>query len=257
MCFCYHTTKAQVDTAYFQQETNYRISVTLNDTDHSLRGNIKIEYKNNSPDTLNRIFFHLYPNAYKNQTTVFAKQMLHLGDPSFFFSSPDERGYIDSMFFTVNGEATPLHINSDSIDIAELQLNEPLSPGQSINIRTGFYVKIPEVFSRLGHKGQAYYITQWYPKPAVYDKNGWHPMPYLHMGEYYSEFGGYTVEINVPADYRVAGSGKLITPSEREWLLNLPEIKPDSTIFPSDTATKTMVFHGENMHDFAWFADKR
>ncbi len=223
-----------------------------------------MEYINHAPDTLNRIMFHLYPNAYRNQNTAFAKQMLRLGDASFYFSSGQEKGYIDSMFFTVNGEATPLEINPAGIsfgekdmDIAGLELNKPLHPGESIIIETGFYVKIPEVFSRLGHVGQAYYITQWYPKPAVYDKNGWHPMPYLHMGEYYSEFGDYTVEINVPANYRVAASGRLATKTEREWLLNLQDIPGDSTHFPSDTTRKTIVYKGENMHDFAWFADKR
>ncbi|MDA3820014.1 MAG: M1 family metallopeptidase [Candidatus Delongbacteria bacterium] len=263
-CFCFQNTKAQFDTDYFQQETNYNISVSLDDTSNSLEGHIRIEYVNHSPDTLNWLYFHLYPNAYRHQNTVFAKQMLRLGDASFYFSSPEERGYIDSMFFTVNGEAASLHINPDKlpsgktgIDIAMLELNQPLHPGQKIIIETGFYVQIPEVFSRLGHVGQAYYITQWYPKPAVYDNNGWHPMSYLHMGEYYSEFGDYTVEINVPANYRVAASGKLITETEREWLFNLPDIPADSTHFPSDTARKTIVFKGKNMHDFAWFADKR
>ena len=70
----------------------------------------------------------------------------------------------------------------------------PLKAGQNIRISTPFFVKIPDAkFSRLGHVDQSYMITQWYPKPAVYDKDGWHEMPYLDQGEFYSEFGRFEV----------------------------------------------------------------
>ncbi len=78
-------------------------------------------------------------------------------------------------------------------------------------ITTPFHVKLPGVFSRSGWKDQAYQVTQWYPKPAVYDKQGWHPMPYLDQGEFYSEFGSYDVRITVPEYYAVAATGNLVT----------------------------------------------
>ncbi len=72
-----------------------------------------------------------------------------------------------------------------------------------------FIVKLPLVFSRLGHSGKHYEITQWYPKPAVYDHKGWHQMPYLNMGEFYSEFGIFDVKITLPKDYRLMATGDL------------------------------------------------
>jgi hypothetical protein len=247
---------AYAQEGYFQQQTDYKIFVRLNDIEHSLSGETQITYYNHSQDSLSEIWFHLYPNAYKNQNSSFAKQLIELGQADFYFSKILERGFIDSLNFTVNGEDALLIPHPNETDIATLVLNEPLPPGEKIQISTPFYVKIPEIFSRLGHSGQAYYITQWFPKPAVYDKSGWHVFPYLNMGEFYSEFGNYHVEIEVPANYRVAASGQLKSLSEREWLKNLED--NDSMEFPaSDTTFKRIVFEAQNVHDFAWFADKR
>ena len=84
---------------------------------------------------------------------------------------------------------TTVRTHENHKDIAILTLAKALQPGGTITISTPFLVDIPASFSRLGHVGESYQMTQWYPKPAVYDKDGWHPMPYLDMGEFYSEFG--------------------------------------------------------------------
>lgn len=247
---------AQNQNAYFQQKADYTIHVKLDDNNHSLHGTFKLEYHNNSPDTLNEIYFHLYPNAYKNQNTALAKQLERTGEGAFYYSKESERGYIDSLAFEVNGDDALLREHPDHIDIAILELNKPLFPGESIIIGSPFYVKIPGIFSRLGHFNNAYYITQWYPKPAVYDNEGWHAFPYLNLGEFYSEYGDYEVSIELPSNYRVAASGLLQNQDEREWLIKLPDT--DSLTFPkSDSTFKTLLYKGENIHDFAWFADKR
>lgn len=254
---------------YFQQQVNYTISVTLNDNEHSLKGFEEIEYINNSPNSLHYIYFHLWPNAYKNNQTCLAKQFLQLGEKSFYFSKPEERGFIDSLNFLINGDPCQWKIDNDTIDIAIVYLNEPLLPHQSIKITTPFYVKIPDArFSRLGHSGNAYYITQWYPKPAVYDRYGWHPMPYLHNGEFYSEYGNFDVSITVPENYVVAAAGNRIADEkENQFIQRRVELtkrlieKKDTTIsnqFPESSKTyKTVRFVESNIHDFAWFADKR
>ena len=100
------------------------------------------------------------------------------------------------------------------IDIIKLVLPKPLSPGGSIIITTPFHVKLPFNFSRGGFDKKTFQATQWYPKPAVYDRKGWHPMPYLHQGEFYSEFGSYKVNITLPRDYIVAATGVLKNPDE-------------------------------------------
>ena len=264
--------------AYFQQEVNYTIDVSLNDKEHYLNGKIKIEYLNNSPDTLSFIYIHLWPNAYKNNKTALARQLLENGDLSMEFMSLKESGWIDSLSFETNGESLHLETDSKNIDVAKLILKKPLLPHTKISISTPFRVKIPSAkLSRLGHIGQAYAITQWYPKPAVYDRFGWHPLNYLDQGEFYSEFGSFEVRITLPENYIVGATGDLTgNVKELEWLnnkvkateaknlrrielnKNYPNLNIDTMSFPPSSENyKTLIYRQSNVHDFAWFADKR
>ncbi|MBS4013639.1 MAG: M1 family metallopeptidase [Bacteroidetes bacterium] len=253
---------------YFQQQVNNTINVILDDENHIINAQIEIEYINNSPDTLNFIYIHLWPNAYSSNKTAFAKQSLKNGKKDFYFATDNERGYIDSLDFKINSISANWQLDDLNPDIAKLLLNSPLLPGDTIFINTPFRVKFPDSsFSRLGHNGQAYYATQWYPKPAVYDKFGWHPMPYLFNGEFYSEFGNFDVHITLPDNYIVAASGELLTQSVRQKLDSIADVchnilkdynLPDNYDFPeSSQSYKTLHFRIENAHDFAWVADKR
>ena len=194
---------------YFQQKADYKIDVTLNDIENTLDGFEIINYTNNSPDTLYFIWFHLWPNAYKNDRTAFSEQLLQLDRTDFYFSDNEQRGYINRLDFKVDGTTAELEDHPLYIDIAKLILPTPLAPGNTIKITTPFHEKIPLNFSRGGHVGQTYQITQWYPKPAVYDNKGWHPIPYLDQGEFYSEFGDFHVQITVPKNYIIAATGEL------------------------------------------------
>ena len=250
---------------YFQQKVNYTIDVALDDENHTLKGNAYIDYFNNSPDDLGFIWFHIWPNAYKDNTTALAKQELENGSTSLHFASDKERGYINELDFKANGEKVEWEYHPEHIDICILILNKPLKAGQSIRISTPFFVKIPNAkFSRLGHVEQSYMITQWYPKPAVYDKDGWHPMPYLTQGEFYSEFGSFDVSITLPSNYTVGATGDLQNQDEIARLNKLAEITDtitqfsDDMSFPaSDLKTKTLRYIQKDVHDFGWFADKR
>ena len=255
------------DSTYFQQKVDYKIAVELDDELHTLKGNISINYHNNSSDTLSFIYFHLWPNAYKHQQTAFAKQLLQQGRLDFHFSKKKDRGYINNLAFMADGQ--PISYLEDFLqpDVAKLQLPTVLLPGDSVRIETPFTVKIPDNFSRLAHVSQAYMLCQWYPKPAVYDQNGWHPMSYLDQGEFYSEFGNYDVSISLPSNYVVAATGQLQTPSEHTFLedkirassyLKYDDIVFDKDTFPRSSANyKTIRYTAQNVHDFAWFADKR
>jgi hypothetical protein len=263
--FCFLLSAFPSFSQYFQQEVNYKIQVSLNDKKHELNAFETIEYINNSPDTLNEIYFHLWANAYKDNSTALVKQMVENGKASLYFASEKERGYVDSLDFRVNDRHVKMIYDSLNIDMCKLILNEPLKSGERVTVTTPFRVKIPSArFSRLGHAGQAYYISQWYPKPAVYDQSGWHPIPYLDEGEFYSEFGSYEVSITLPGNYVVGATGDLQNEDEREWM-NKKAIKtvlrnhyPASMTFPeSDLETKTITFKQSSVHDFAWFADKR
>jgi hypothetical protein len=259
---------------YWQQHVDYTIDVTLNDKEKTLDAFEKIAYTNNSPDTLYFIWFHLWPNAYKNDRTAFTDQQLELGNTAFYFSGKEQRGYINRMDFKVDGITSKTEDHPQNIDIIKLVLPKPLPPHQTVTITTPFHEKLPFNFSRGGYDGQSFQITQWYPKPAVYDKNGWHPMPYLDQGEFYSEFGSFDVRITVPRNYVVAATGILQNGDEKEWLLQRSgfqwqpkkqKVKSKSGIvktvkqeFPaSSTETKTIQYKQDSVHDFAWFADKR
>ena len=239
---------------YFQQEVNYKIEVQLNDSTNSLFGSIQMQYINNSPDTLKFIYMHLWPNAYKNTQTAFAKQRLLLRDTEFYYSKEEDKGYIDSLLFSTNN--TPLELApTKHQDVKLLHLNKNLLPNDTIVISSPFYLKIPKSFSRLGHSGNSYQITQWYPKPAVYDELGWHPMPYLDMGEFYSEFGSFDVSINLPDNYVVAATGNLQNIDEAKRIQQMAS--SGLALANSDSSkTKTLRYIEHNIHDFAWFADK-
>jgi hypothetical protein len=254
------------DKPYFQQEVHYKINVALDDKLNDLHADESIEYINNSPDELSFIWFHIWPNAYKNNSTPLAKQLIADGNKKFFFASDDERGNISGLAFKVNGQDIKTEPGA-SIDIIKLVLNQPLKSGEKTTITTPFNVHIPlGVFSRLGHIYQQYQITQWFPKPAVYDKYGWHNIPFLNQGEFYSEFGSFDVSITIPKNYVVGATGTLVNGEEETaWLMkNVEETKamekfnPHDTVTPpSSPETKTLRYQASNVHDFGWFADKR
>lgn len=249
---------------HWKQQVDYNIKVELDDNKHELQGVISMEYVNNSPDTLPMLYIHVWPNAYKNNGTAFAKQQLENGDTEFWYASNKERGYIDGFKWKANGIPVSWELDSTHIDIGRLFLDKPLLPGEKVTISTPFHVKLPNSFSRLGHVGQQYQITQWYPKPAVYDHKGWHPMPYLDQGEFFSEYGSFDVYITLPENYVVGASGDLQNEDELAWLKEkaeataaLPEPLDYGSFPPSAENDKTLHYHLENAHDFAWFADKR
>jgi hypothetical protein len=259
---------------YWQQQVNYTIDVSLNDKEHTLDGFERIEYINNSPDTLKFVWFHLWPNAYKNDKTAFSDQSLENGSTRFYFSNKEGRGYINRLEFKVNNQTATTEDHPQHIDIIKLILPLPLPPGQKTIITTPFHVKLPHNFSRSGHEGESYQVTQWYPKPAVYDRNGWHPIPYLDLGEFYSEFGNFDVRITLPKNYVLAATGDLKNEDEKNWLLTRSsfswepvkektktkygQTQTKTQLFPtSSSELKTLNFIQSNVHDFAWFADKR
>ena len=245
---------------YFQQEVNYTITVELDDVHHTLRASETIVYKNNSPDKLNTLYFHLYPNAYKSEGSILGQEDHFYGNDRIANTEESERGSIDSLHFKVNGEDVNWELLTDTLDICRIHLNKALAPNDSIVITTPFKVKIPVgTISRMGHLDQKYFLTQWYPKPAVYDANGWNYFPYMEFGEFYSEFGKFDVYITVPSNYIVAATGELSgNPEEEEFLeQKSKESAPDNnTVPPSSGEKKTLHYSIGQVHDFAWFANK-
>lgn len=260
---------------YWQQQVNYTIDVTLHDDDNTLDGFERMEYINNSPDTLTFIYVHVWMNAYKNDRTAFSEQLLKNDLANFYFSNEEQHGYINRLDFKVN-DVNAIVEETNNIDIIKLNLPQPLLPHQSIVVITPFHVKLPYNFSRGGYIDQSYMITQWYPKAALYDKNGWHAMPYLDEGEYYNDFGNYDVRITLPSNYKVGATGVLENVEENVSIkLQEPRMEQDTRdkkqgtrklFFPkkivesntpaSSNKGKTLHYVAQNVTDFAWFADK-
>ena len=273
----------EVTDHYFQQQVDYDIAVTLDDEAHTLTGYVDMVYTNNSPNVLRGVYIHLWPNAYRDKNTAFAKQQRRLGKRQFLGARSSERGGYTQIDFEVDEVSVPYAEYEGHADIVVIDLPEPLQPGEQTTISASFTLDIPSSFSRLGHVDQSYQMTQWYPKPAVYDAEGWHPMPYLDQGEFYSEYGDYKVALTLPANYVVGATGVLETESERDFLEGrmrdterilqqnldtiwrypnkpLRRMKADYLVdtFPASSADrKTIVYTAEQVHDFAWFADKR
>ncbi|HUB62027.1 MAG TPA: M1 family metallopeptidase [Puia sp.] len=223
----------------WQQQVNYSIDVTLTDSTHSLDGRIRIGYINHSPDTLSFIWIRCWPNALKNDRTALSEQLIQNGRTDFYFSDKSRKGYLNHLEFRVDSQLAIMQDHPLYIDVIKVILPAPLPPGDSTTITTPFHVQLPDNFTGSGYRGGIYEITNWYPKPAVYDNRGWHPDPFLEKGGSYNEFGDFDVHITVPANFTVAATGN-------------PETPADST-----TGTKTFHYHGSDIPDFAWFASRR
>lgn len=250
---------------YWQQYLRYTINAQLNDKEKTVTGSETIVYKNNSPETLSFIWFHIYPNAYKDQSTAFFQQIKNDAQRKEKLKVPTS-GYISNLAFTVNGTKASIeaHPNAQYIDIIKVVLPKPLLPGDSATIATPFKVKLPSYFSRSGFADGEFMVCQWYPKPAVFDKDGWHEMPYLDMGEFYSEYGSYKVNLTVPAPYVVSATGVLQTASEADAYkkigasntANKTANSPQMYSPVISTTNKTLSYYADSVPDFAWFADK-
>ncbi len=248
---------------YWQQRLRYTITAKLDVRERAIHGDEFIMYHNQSPDTLHYIWFHIWPNAYTNDTTALMKQLRE--DKSIGKTKNIGYGSVDSLSFSVNGEParTENHPVPHYVDILKVVLNSPLPPGDSVGIHTPFRVKLPPYFSRSGFAKGEFIACQWYPKPAVYDSKGWHEFPYLDRGEFYSEYGDFDVRITVPSEYIVAATGTLTTTEERDAYVRSGRINAASrkgkwAMYESPYAkgtTKTLQYEATMVPDFAWFAD--
>ena len=221
---------------YWQQHVEYRINAKLDTSTHIIKAKCGIQYFNNSPDTLDRIYFHLWANAFSNKTSSYADQALKMGMTDYYFADDSELGGYQEISVALPSEEDelPLIYVDDQKEIAFVAIEGGIPPGQEMSMIFYYELKVPSYFARLGKSGDLYNMVAWYPKPAVYDRNGWHTFPYLSMGEFYSEYANYDVTVSAPKDFTIAHSGyetKRYTNNDYQYI---------------DTRL-------ENAHDYAWF----
>lgn len=225
-----------------QQEVNYKMSVELDDNNHQFKGHSEIEYFNHSKDTLMEIYVHLYFNAFQPGSEMDVRS-LWIADPDprvgdrISKLKPDEYGHQHIQTIQVNGQACDV---LEMGTIAKIKLKRPILPCKKAKIVMDWSGQVPIQIRRSGRnstEGVDYSMCQWYPKICGYDKDGWHPNPYIAR-EFYGEYGSFDVEIKINKDYVVGATGEM----QSEVLLG--------------NNKKSVRFTGKNIHDFVWAADK-
>ncbi len=251
---------AQNENGYWQQEVKYTMDIEMDVKDHQFHGVQKLVYTNNSPDTLFQVFYHLYYNAFQPGSMMDTRAK-HIVDPDGRIARRIEKlkkkeiGYHKIKYLKQGDRDMQFHIHETVLQAA---LVEPLAPGASTTFNMEFDSQVPEQIRRSGRdnkEGVDYTMTQWYPKLAEYDEDGWHPDPYIAR-EFYGVFGSFDVNISIDYRYKLGGTGVLKN-SEFTWNV----IKEENGIKSYDLSSnkkekRTWTFHAENVHDFAWAADK-
>ena len=201
---------AQAEEPYFQQGIRYDIKADIDPESAIIAGIENISYFNNSPDTLNEIYFHLYFNAFQPGSYL-DRQERRAGDYSIANTSKKKQGYVNIDVIKIDDQQIENHLIDNTI--MTVPLISPLCPGDSVVFYIEFTSQIPAQGSRTARGGKHFDIGQWYPKPSVYDRYGWHAHQYLDY-EFYADFGDFDVELTMPSEYIIAHVGSLLNEEE-------------------------------------------
>ena len=248
----------------WQQRVKYTMNIDMNVVNNQFKGKQKLEYTNNSPDQLKKLFYHLYFNAFQPNSSMDVRsrelgrklvngrqdwdnrvrdRILHLKD--------DEIGFQKIISLKIGGIAQQFKYHET---ILEVDLVKPILPKTKVVIEMEFEAQVPLQIRRSGRDnpttGVRYSMSQWYPKLCEYDYEGWHPTPYVAR-EFYGVWGDYDVTINIDKNYKLGGTGVIQNASEIGWGYDVPG-SPLKNIAQS---IRSWHFLANNVHDFVWAAD--
>ena len=251
---------------YWQQHVDYTMSIDMNVENYQYDGVQKLVYTNNSPDSLEYVFYHLFFNAFQpgsemdvrlqNITDPDGRMTTNIGtkenpikESRISKLSPEEIGFIK-----VNS------LQQDGVDIAhtiigtvlKVKLNKALQPGEKTVLDMTFKGQVPVQIRRSGRnnkEGVALSMTQWYPKLAEYDFEGWHANAYIAR-EFHGVWGDFDVKITIDKNYTLGGSGYLQNPEEIGHGYSAQPVKHKRKV-----KKLTWHFKAPNVHDFTWAAD--
>ncbi|MEQ3655448.1 MAG: M1 family metallopeptidase [Dokdonia sp.] len=242
-------------TSYWQQHVDYKMEIDMNVNNYQYDGIQKLTYTNNSPDTLDRVYYHLYFNAFQPGSEMDVRSR-SIADPDRRVGDrisklgPDEIGFIKVNSLTQDG--TPITYEVAGT-VLEVNLAQPIAPGQSVVFDMDFKGQVPVQIRRSGRnnkEGVALSMTQWYPKMAEYDFEGWHADPYIAR-EFHGVWGDFDVKITIDADYTLGGTGYVQNGNEVGHGYQDEGVKPGK----SNRGKYTWHFKAPNVHDFTWAAD--
>ncbi len=244
-------TFAQADR--WQQQVDYRMTVDFDVKTHRYEGQQTLFYFNNSPDTLSRVFYHLYFNAFQ-PGSMMDERSRTIADPDgrvmdrIQHLKPKEQGYIQVHALTQDGRNTKYAVEGT---ILEVTLDRPIQPHSVTVLEMDFTAQVPQQIRRSGRhnaEGIDYSMSQWYPKLCEYDYQGWHANPYVGR-EFYGVWGNFDVKISIDNDYIIGGTGVLQNASEIGYGYTPSKVKHKGR------DKLTWHFKAENVHDFVWAAD--
>lgn len=236
----------------WQQQVAYKMDINFDVTKHQYEGKQNLVYTNNSPDTLFKIFYHLYLNAFQPGSAMDVRSRT-IADPDSRVRDrisklqPNEIGYEKVKSLKQDGKNLKYEIEGT---ILEVTLNEPILPGKKETFEMEWNAQIPIQIRRNGRdnaEGIAYSMAQWYPKLCEYDYQGWHANPYIAR-EFYGVWGDYDVKITMDKRYIIGASGYLQNPNDIGYGYTDKEVKPKGDQL-------TWHFVAPNVHDFVWAAD--
>jgi hypothetical protein len=249
----------------WQQRVKYTMNIDMDVNTNQFKGKQKLEYTNNSPDVLYKLFYHLYFNAFQPGSSMDVRSQ-ELGKNSFNGRQdwdarvkdriaklkPEEIGYQKISSVKINGVAQPFVYHET---ILEVKLIKPILPSTKTVIDMEFEAQVPIQIRRSGRDNPItnvrYSMAQWYPKLCEYDYEGWHPNPYIAR-EFYGVWGDFDVTIAIDKTYKLGATGVLVNANDIGWgydNANSSELKPIAT------EKRTWRFTGNNIHDFVWAAD--
>jgi hypothetical protein len=240
----------------WQQAVKYEMDIQFDHVKHQFKGKQKLTLTNNSPDTLTRVYYHLYFNAFQPGSMMDVRSRT-IEDPDprvrdrIFSLKPEEIGYQRILSLNQNGKAVKAIRVFDSI--AEIELERPILPKSKTVFDMEFEAQVPVQIRRSGRynrEGVAYSMAQWYPKMSQYDRHGWHPNPYIGR-EFYGIFGDFDVRISIDSSFTVAATGTLSNAQE----IGKGYQDHKKPVKRAAGTSLTWNFKASNVHDFVWAAD--
>ena len=246
---------SSVNNGYWQQHVDYTMDIDMNVNNYQYKGIQKVVYTNNSPDKLNKVFYHLYFNAFQPGSQMDVRS-LNIKDPDrrvrdrISKLNDNEIGYIKVNSLKQNGT----EVRHETVGtILEVTLNDPIEAGESVTFDMIFDAQVPIQIRRSGRnskEGVALSMSQWYPKMAEYDFQGWHTPPYIAR-EFHGIWGDFDVTIHIDKSYTLGGTGYLQNPQE---IGHGYEDVTKALNLPSGDKL-SWHFKAPNVHDFMWGAD--
>ena len=257
--------------SYWQQKVDYKMDIILDESSRSLLGTSIINYYNNSPDTLNKVYLHLYPNAFQPGSVKYREYNTdRFGRDSrrkFFKNWKNEYRAEIKINECFVSQGNQLLSNTFRIEdtILEVPLTQPILPKDKVKISLKWTHLIGQHIERYGYNSGQYNMSQWYPKLAVYDYEGWHNEPFHAEGEFYGEFGDYTVSLDIPKKLIVCATGELVKgdPGWKDVAVDTSiefiiwaDIFDSTKVLIDTTGRRNVQFFAKNVHDFAWLASE-